>query len=165
MCFVSMQRRSVDQPAAYLCFVILLATRLERSGEHARRMLKLTLTILPQKYAVCRLDPNGPIPYWALLGDDFISLTRTKVELSVACVQENVPADVKASRGWRCAKVEGAFDLSLPGVHVSLAIPLAQAGISILSIATYETDHLLIREEDLERSIKVLEEAGHHFVS
>ncbi|HEY3994161.1 MAG TPA: ACT domain-containing protein [Ktedonobacteraceae bacterium] len=128
-------------------------------------MLKLTLTVLPQKYAVCRLDPNGPIPYWALLGDDFISLTRTKAELSVACLQENVPEEIKASRGWRCAKVEGAFDLSQSGVHVSLAIPLAQAGISILSIATYETDHLLIRDEDLEGAIKVLEAAGHYFTS
>jgi hypothetical protein len=128
-------------------------------------MLKLTLSVLPQKYAVCRLDPNGPIPYWALLGDDFISLTRTKAELSVACLQENVPADVKASRGWRCARVEGPFDLDVSGVHVSLAIPLAQAGISTLAIATYETDHLLIREEDLERAIEVLQAAGHNFVS
>ncbi len=126
-------------------------------------MLTLTLTILPQKYAVCRLDPNGPIPYWALLGDDFVSLTRTRSELSVACLQENVPEDIRAERGWRCAKVEGSFDLSLPGVHVSLAIPLAQADISILAIATYETDHLLIKEEDLERAVQVLEDAGHQF--
>src|SRR5215472_8700935 len=142
---------------------MLLATRY-RSGEHARRMLKLKLSILPQKYAVCRLDPNGPIPYWALLGDDFISLTRTRVELSVACLQENVPADTRASRGWRCARVEGPFDLDLPGVHVSLAIPLAQAGISILAVATYETDHLLIKEEDLERAMQVLLNAGHQFI-
>ncbi len=128
-------------------------------------MLQLTLSVLPQKYAVCRLDPNGPIPYWALLGDDFISLTRTKVELSVACLQENVPDEVKASRGWRCAKVEGSFSLDQSGVHVSLAIPLAEKGISILSVATYETDHLLIKEEDLEAAIQVLEEAGHTFLS
>lgn len=164
MCFVYMQRRSVNSPAAYLCFVVLLATRY-RSGEYARRMLKLTLSLLPQKYAVCRLDPNGPIPYWALLGDDFISLTRTKAELSVVCLQENVPADIKAARGWRCARVEGPFDLDLPGVHVSLAIPLAQAGISILAIATYETDHLLISEEDLVHAIRVLEEVGHRFIA
>jgi hypothetical protein len=126
-------------------------------------MLKLTLTILPQIYAVCRLEPNGPIPYWALMGEDFVSMTRTRSELSVACLQENVPEDISASRGWRCAKVEGAFDLSLAGVHVSLAIPLASAEISILAIATYETDHLLIKEEDLERAVAVLEAAGHHF--
>ena len=65
--------------------------------------MKLTLSILPQKYAVCRLEPNGHIPHWALLGDDFISLTRTLNELSIICLQENVPQEAKADRGWRCA--------------------------------------------------------------
>ncbi len=125
-------------------------------------MMKLTLKVLPGKYAVCRLDPNGHLPHWALLGDDFISLTRTRDELSIACLQENVPEDTRAERGWRCVKVAGSFDFSLAGVHVSLAIPLAEANISILAIATYETDHLLIQEKDLERALTVLEKAGHH---
>ncbi len=124
-------------------------------------MLKLQLNLLPQKYAMCRLDPNGPIPYWALLGDDFVSLTRTRSELSVSCLQENVPAEIQAERDWRCLKVEGPFDFSVAGVHASLALPLAQADISILAIATYETDHILVKEEDLERTVGVLEEAGH----
>ena len=125
-------------------------------------MPTLTLSILPQRYAVCRLDPNGPIPSWALLGDDFVSLTRTRDELSVVCLQENVPQSAQAERGWYCAKVEGRFDFSLSGIHVSLAVPLANAEISILTLATYETDHLLIQEKDLERTIQVLETAGHH---
>ena len=124
-------------------------------------MPTLTLSILPHRYAVCRLEPNGHIPPWALLGDDFVSLTRTRDELSVVCMQENVPESAQAARGWYCAKVEGRFDFSLSGIHVSLAVPLADAGISILSIATYETDHLLIQEQDLERTIQVLEAAGH----
>jgi hypothetical protein len=124
-------------------------------------MLKLRLALLPQKYAVCRLDPNGPIPYWALLGDDFVSLTRTHTELSIACLQENVPEHIQAARDWRCIKVEGPFDFSVAGVHASLAVPLAQAEISILAIATYETDHLLIQDEDLEHAVQVLETAGH----
>lgn len=124
-------------------------------------MLHLKLNLLPQKYAICRLDPNGPIPYWALLGDDFVSLTRTRSELSVACLQENVPGEIKAERGWHCLKVEGPFDFSLAGVHASLAIPLAQANISILAIATYETDHILVKDEDLARTVDVLQGAGH----
>ncbi len=124
-------------------------------------MLQLKLNLLPQKYAICRLDPNGPIPYWALLGDDFVSLTRTRSELSVACLQENVPEEIRAERGWCCLKVEGPFAFSLAGVHASLAIPLAQANLSILAVATYETDHILVKEEDLERTIDVLESAGH----
>lgn len=124
-------------------------------------MLKHTLRLLPQLYSICRLEPNGPIPFWALIGDDFISLTRTRQELSIICLQENVPEGVQAARNWRCLKVEGAFDLSQPGVHASLAIPLAQAEISILAIATYATDHILVQETDLERTIHVLESAEH----
>lgn len=123
--------------------------------------MKLKLFLLPQKYAVCRLDPDGHIPHWALLGDDFISLTRTREELSVVCLQENVPQNAKAERGWHCVKVEGPFDFSVAGVHASLAIPLAEANISILAIATYETDHFLIQETDLERTLQVLEQSGH----
>ena len=128
-------------------------------------MPKLTLSILPHQYAVCRLDPNGHIPSWALLGDDFVSLTRTVSELSVVCIQENVPfEDTTVERGWYCLKVNGPFDFSVAGIHASLAIPLADADISALSIATYETDHLLIKEEDLERTIQTLTSAGHTII-
>jgi len=125
-------------------------------------MQQLTLNVLPLTYAVCRLEPNGHIPNWALLGDDFISLTRTRTELSVVCAQDNVPVEgTTAERGWRCIKVEGSFDFSLSGIHVSLASPLAESNISVLAIATYETDHLLVKEADLERTIQVLVRAGH----
>jgi len=125
-------------------------------------MQKLTLSLLPQQYAVCRLNPNGHIPSWALIGDDFVSLTRTHTELSVICLQENVPLGETAEREWCCLKVNGPFDLSVAGVHVSLAVPLAEADISSLSIATYDTDHLLIKQDDLEKAIQTLTQAGHN---
>ncbi len=124
-------------------------------------MIKHTLSLLPQIYALCHLEPNGHIPYWALIGDDFTSLTRTRNELSIACLQENVPAEIQAERDWRCLRVEGSFDLSMAGVHAALAIPLAQAEISILAIATYETDYILVKSPNLEPTIKVLESSGH----
>ena len=145
---------------SYRRFTPLLYSQFLDNGK-GKHLMKLNLSVLPQKYAVCRLDPNGHIPHWALLGDNFISLTRTLNELSIICLQENVPRETKAEREWRCAKVDGPFDFSLAGVHTSLAIPLAEANISILAIATYETDHLLIQERDLERAICVLERAGH----
>jgi len=124
-------------------------------------MKKLNLSLLPHKYAVCQLHPDKHIPYWSLLGD-FVSLTRTHEELSIVCQQDNVPDDIEAERGWRCLQVQGAFDFSATGVHASLAIPLAEAEISVLAIATYATDYLLIKEQNVERALKVLEQAGHH---
>jgi uncharacterized protein len=123
-------------------------------------MRSLNLSLLPHKYAVCQFHPDKHIPYWALLGD-FVSLTRTKEELSIVCQQDNVPDDVEAERDWCCVKVEGAFDLSVAGVHVSLAVPLAEANISVLAIATYATDYLLIKTENAIPALQVLEQAGH----
>src|SRR6266436_2154579 len=123
-------------------------------------MKKLSLSLMPHMYAVCQFHPDKHIPYWALVGD-FVSLTRTHEELSIVCQQDNVPDDIEAERGWYCVQVHGAFDFSVAGVNASLAIPLAEADISVLAIATYATDYLLIKEEDVERALLVLEQAGH----
>jgi hypothetical protein len=123
-------------------------------------MKKLSLSLMPHTYAVCQFHPDKHIPYWALLGD-FVSLTRTHEELSIVCQQDNVPDEIRAERGWRCVQVQGAFDFSVAGVNASLAIPLAEAEISVLAIATYATDYLLIKEDDVERALLVLEQAGH----
>jgi hypothetical protein len=128
--------------------------------ELSKPMKKLSLSLLPPTYAVCQFHPDKHIPYWALLGD-FVSLTRTPEELSIVCQQDNVPEDIKAERGWRCVQVQGAFDFSVAGVNASLAIPLANAEISVLAIATYATDYLLVKEENVERALLVLEQAGH----
>ena len=72
-----------------------------------------------------------------------------------------MPGDIEAERGWRCLQVQGVFGFSEAGVHVSLAIPLAEADISVLAIATYATDYLLIKEEKVERALQVLQQAGH----
>jgi hypothetical protein len=115
---------------------------------------------MPHLYAICQLHPDKYIPHWAVLGD-FASLTHTNDELSVVCEQDNVPHDIKAERGWHCIKVQGSFDFSQAGIHASLATPLAEANISAMSIATYSTDYLLVKEENLEHTLKVLERAGH----
>jgi hypothetical protein len=128
--------------------------------EQSELMKKLNLTLSPHLYAVCQFHPDKNIPYWALLGD-FVSLTRTHEELSIVCQQENVPDDIEAERGWRCVQVQGAFDFSVAGVHVSLAVPLAEADISTLAIATFATDYLLIKEENVEQALQVLKWAGH----
>jgi uncharacterized protein len=156
-----MRRCNITDPQLLCVQVMLLAIKREKIKGCAKRMLKLKLNLLPGKYALCRLDPDGPIPYWALLGDDFVSLTRTSNELSIVCLQENVPEDVKADRDWHCLRVLGSFDFSVAGVHVALAVPLSQAEISVLTIATYETDHILIKEDHLEQAMRVLEAAGH----
>jgi len=116
----------------------------------------LTLSILPDRFAVCRLDSNYPIPLWVLKSKEFFSITRTDEELSIVCFEDSVPYDVKAEKGWRAFKVEGPLDFSLSGILSSLINPLARKEISIFAISTYDTDYILVKEEQLAEAKDVL---------
>ena len=122
--------------------------------------MRLRLSPLPGDYAVCRLSGSDPIPGWAYDGD-ISSVTRTADELSIVCRQAGVPAGVSCEAGWRCLRVVGTLDFSLTGVLASLASPLAEAGISIFVISTFDTDYLLVKEENLARARDVLAAHGH----
>ena len=124
---------------------------------------KLTLSLLPEHYSICRLGPEADIPPWALAGD-FFSITRTRDELSLVCSQELVPPGVQCEKGWRCIMVKGPLDFSLTGILASLAASLAEAGISIFAISTFDTDYLLVKAENLERAVLKFKEAGHDVV-
>jgi hypothetical protein len=122
---------------------------------------RLSLVILRDLFAVCRLRADENIPDWALSGS-FCSLTRTADELSIVCPQELVPEEVEAVRGWKSLKVEGKLDFNLVGILSSLTSSLAEVGISIFTISTYDTDYLFVKERDLDRGVAALRKAGHH---
>ena len=111
----------------------------------------MNLEILPDTFAICRLDAAAPIPAWAR--GDFISITRTRDELSIVCAQINVPRDVKCERAWRALRGIGVLDFALTGILASLATPLADAGISIFAISTFDTDYLLVKQNDFDHAI------------
>jgi len=121
---------------------------------------KLTLFILPDTLAICRLDKDVQIPDWANAGS-FLSITRTAEELSIVCPQTLVPKGIKREEGWRCLKVGGPLDFSATGVLASLLIPLRQEGISVFVISTYDTDYLMVKEEHLEKAVRILSRNGH----
>jgi hypothetical protein len=116
-----------------------------------------------ERVAVCRLDAGEPIPRWAD-GSGFVAISRTDSELSVVCAADRVPDDVKAERGYAVIGVEGTLAPELVGVLVSLAAPLADAGIPILAIGTYDTDYVLVRDATLQRAVSALRDAGHDIV-
>lgn len=120
----------------------------------------MALHVLSGSLAVCRLPADAPVPAWASAGA-LVSITRTADELSVVCAEEDVPNEVRAERGWRALKVVGPLDFALTGVLAALAVPLAEAGISIFALSTFDTDFVLVREGDLDRAMAALERAGH----
>ncbi|HZC35477.1 MAG TPA: ACT domain-containing protein [Chthoniobacterales bacterium] len=120
---------------------------------------KLKLSLLPDLLAVCRLEHGQEIPAWATKGG-FFSLSRIREELSVICASNFVPENIRASRGWRAIKIEGPLDLDLVGILVSVAVPLAHAGIGILPVGTFDTDYILVRDRQLGEALKALRATG-----
>ena len=122
-------------------------------------MRSLRITILPARLAVCRLSPDGETPSW--VRGAFSSVTRTEDELSIVCDEGSVPDGVQAERGWRVLKVQGPIPFEITGVAAALVSPLAEAGISVFLLATYDTDYLLVKEDVFAQAVTVLRGAGH----
>ena len=119
--------------------------------------MKLTLSILPEKFAICHFDKKSPIPDWAEGESSFTSATRTSSELSIILPQDKIPGGVICEKDWRTFRIEGFVDgMYSVGIIASLSKPLADNGISIFNISTYETNYILVEEKNLEKAAKIL---------
>lgn len=122
----------------------------------------MELELSTTRLAICRLGADEAVPGWtAVAAGGLVSVTRTPEELSIVVPEEVVPTGVRSEGGWRALSVLGPLSFSLTGVLASLATPLATAGVPIFVISTFDTDWLLLRDDQLAAGIAVLEEAGH----
>ena len=126
------------------------------SSEH-----QLPLEVLPDTLAVCRLRPDAALPAWATAPAPFLTISRTSEELSITTSQASVPPGVRCERDYRALRVRGTLPPDLVGILVSIAEPLAQAGLSIFAISTYDTDYVLVKARDLPAALEALRRAGH----
>lgn len=126
-----------------------------------RQRPHLPLELVPDTLAVCRLDAGVPLPRWAEAPSAFLTVSRTAEELSITAVQRLVPADARCERDYRALRVRGPLPLDLVGILASIAEPLAEAGLSIFAISTYDTDYVLVKSADLPAALEALERAGH----
>jgi uncharacterized protein len=124
-------------------------------------MTPLELTVLPGEYAVCRLAPSAALPTGPGAADGLLSVTRTAEELSIVCPAKLAPAGARVEGPWRCVRVKGTVDFALTGVLASMASPLADAGLSIFAISTFDTDHVLVKAADMDAALAALRGAGH----
>ncbi|MEO5816275.1 MAG: ACT domain-containing protein [Gemmatimonadaceae bacterium] len=121
----------------------------------------LSITVMSARFALCRLQPRDAIPEWTTNAREFLTISRTPTELSIVADEAAVPSSVEATRGFRALRVEGPLPLEMVGVAASIAGPLADAGISIFPIGTYDTDYILVRDVDLPHAIATLTSVGH----
>jgi hypothetical protein len=121
----------------------------------------LTLRVHHQPLSVVRLGGDDPPPAWLFAGPGIAAAVRRADELGGVCATERVPADVVSEDGWVALEVEGPLDFALTGILLAIAAPLAEAGVSIYALSTYDTDVVLVRTDALETATNALRAAGH----
>ena len=120
----------------------------------------MKLEIYPETLAVVRLGPGAEVPRWAESSSIF-SVTATARETSLVCAARDVPTKSVAHKPCTAFAVEGPRDLAGTGSLLELLTPLAAEQISVLSLATYDTDWLLVPTADAERAVEAWRRSGH----
>ena len=119
----------------------------------------MKLHVLADTFAVAKVQAGVDFTAWAHEGE-LVQIVRTPHALSLVCRDDAVPAGVTAERGWRCFASNDPLDINQAGILASISAPLAQAGISIFVISSFDNDYVLVRSRDLERALETLERAG-----
>ena len=95
----------------------------------------------------------------------FYFIGRTDEELSLVCRTEDVPADtIERDDGWKGFRIRGVLDFSLIGILSQLSGILADHKIGIFAVSTYNTDYILIKEENFDRAMEILVSEGYTMV-
>ena len=121
----------------------------------------MKLQKLPYDLTVCKVAKLSDFDQTA----DFFFIGKTDEELSVVCLMNDVPErTVDRSDGWRGFRIEGTLDFSLVGVLSKLSAILAENMIGIFAVSTFNTDYILVKNEDYERAMDVLAAEGYEIV-
>ena len=118
----------------------------------------LTLSLLAEHFAVVRLPADSFFPAWVNHSEaTFWSITHTPDEWSIVCDQDTVPPGCDAvERGWRAFKLHGPIGFSVTGVIAGITAALSAAGIPVFVQSTYDTDYVLVKDENVDHAVEVL---------
>ena len=119
-----------------------------------------SLARYPETLAVVRLGPGAEIPMWAESSSVF-SITATATETSLVCAGRSVPKKVRHEKPLTAFEVAGPLDFGLTGVLVTLLTPLAEEGISVFPLSTFDTDWILVPTGDADRAEEAWRRSGH----
>jgi len=123
-------------------------------------MTALRFRALQERFAICRFAADAPFPDWAISGD-FVSVTRSLDELSIVCPIDDIPPDQKPELVWVALKLEGPFAFSETGILSSFIGPLGAGGVPIFAVSTFDTDYVLVWEQDFVKALEILQTSGH----
>lgn len=113
-------------------------------------------------FSVCQVEDYSHVD----LDSEYCFIGKTDEEKSLVCATGEVPPNViRRDDGWRAFRIQGMLDFSLIGILSKIAAILAENGISIFAVSTFNTDYVLVKEENYQRGLEALKAAGYEIVN
>ncbi len=113
---------------------------------------------LSPDFSVCRVEDFS----LAKLDSEFCFLGKTDEENSLVCITSDVPANaIRRDDGWKAFRIAGVLDFSLIGILAKITTLLAENGISVFAVSTYNTDYVLIKKENFQKALEILASRGY----
>ena len=111
--------------------------------------------------SVCKVADLGS----ADLSRELTFVGITDEETSLVCPTDAAPGNVvEREDGWRALRIEGVLDFSLKGILARISGVLADAGVGIFAVSTFNTDYILMKAADFDRALEALAKAGYDIV-
>lgn len=121
----------------------------------------MKLKVIDTEFSVCKVKDYSLVD----LNEHFVFTGRTDEGHSLVCPTNLVPDNTtERNDGWKAFRIEGVLDFSLIGILSRLSACLADNGIGIFAISTFNTDYILTKESDSSKAIEVLKQAGYTII-
>ncbi len=118
----------------------------------------MELKKLDYDLTVCKVKSEKDID----LSKDFYFIGKTDEEISLVCITDDTPSNTtERDDGWKGFRIQGVLDFSLIGILSKISQILADNKIGIFAVSTFNTDYILVKKENFEKAMSVLEEAGY----
>ena len=110
----------------------------------------MEIKALAELFSVCKVADAAQID----LNKNFCFAAKTDEELSLVCPTKDVP-EVTSERddGWRAFRIQGTLDFSLIGILAKISTILAEHRIGIFAISTFNTDYILVKQENFVKAL------------
>ena len=114
-----------------------------------------------QDFSVCQVKDYS----LTKLDSEYCFIGKTDEEKSLVCITSEVPENaIQRDDGWKAFRIQGVLDFSLIGILAKIATVLADSGISIFAVSTYNTDYVLIKKENYQKALEILQTIGYKIV-
>ena len=68
---------------------------------------------------------------------------------------------IERDDGWRAFRIQGTLDFSLIGILSKISTILAENKIGIFAVSTFNTDYILVKENNFDSALNALKEHGY----